>query len=151
MYEIERQTLVEQPTAVICDKVAVPDLPEWFGRVFSAVAAAIGRSGSTIAGPPFARYNQIGDEFFDVEAGFPVATPIRGNGDVVPSALPAGPAISTWHVGPYDTLTAGYDALSAWLEEHGATPSGPPWEVYVSEPQGDPATWRTLIVQPVTS
>jgi effector-binding domain-containing protein len=62
--------------------------------------------------------------------------------------LPGGPAIGTEHIGPYDTLGLAYAALSAWLSEHGATAASPPWEVYFSEPTGDPATWRTGVLQP---
>ena len=148
MYTIEQQTLTEQPTAVVRDKVDVADLPDWFGHVFEVTAKAIGMAGADFAGPPFARYRIIREGVFEVEAGFPVTQPVPAAGEVEPSSLPGGPAITTWHIGPYDAMTPGYAALEAWLVEHEVEAEGPPWEQYYSEPTGDPATWRTLLVQP---
>lgn len=148
MYEIEQVTLHEQPTAVIRGKVAVADMPAWFGRVFGQVAAAVGRAGATITGPPFARYRMLGAAEFEVEAGFPVQGAFTADAEVEPSTLPAGPAVTTWHVGPYDGLGDAYAALEHWVAGAGAVAAVPPWECYFSEPTGDPATWRTLVVQP---
>ena len=77
-----------------------------------------------------------------------MTVPIAATGEVQPSALPGGPAIVTWHIGPYDALGGAYAALDAWVEAHGVTADGPAWEIYPSEPVGDPATWRTQVVQP---
>ena len=148
MYEFTRQVLGEQPTAVIRGKVAVEDMPTWFGHVYAVTAQVIGRAGATIVGPPFARYWSLGDDQFDVEAGFPVSSRIAASGEVEPSVLPGGPAVTTWHVGPYDTLRDAYEAVSRWLAEQGCSEREPAWECYVSEPIGDAATWRTLVVQP---
>jgi effector-binding domain-containing protein len=148
MYEIRALSLVAQHTIVIRDKVRVPDLPQWFARVFTETTAAISRASATIVGPPFARYRPLGAREFEVEAGFPVAEAMAADGEVIPSMLPAGPAIATWHIGPYDTMTPAYDAILAWMEREGAEPAGPPWETYHSQSDEDPATWRTEIVQP---
>ncbi len=40
-----------------------------------------------------------------------------------------------------------YDALSSWVAGHGGTPAGDPWEVYLSQPGGDPAHARTEVTQ----
>jgi effector-binding domain-containing protein len=148
MYSIEQRTLTEQPTVVVRDKVAVADLPTWFGHIFEVTAQAVGQAGAEFAGPPFARYRVVGDGIFEVEAGFPVMQAIATAGEAEPSILPGGPAITTWHIGPYDAMTPGYTALQQWLDEHAAVATGPPWEQYYSEPTGDPAAWRTLLVQP---
>lgn len=148
MYEIEMQTLDEQSTIVARGKVRAVDLPEWFGRAFAATADAIARGRGLTAGPPFARIRPLGEAQFDVEAGFPVVDPVPGFGETEPSTLPAGPVISTVHVGPYDAMAPAYDALNSWLAAEDAEAAGPAWEIYLSEPAGDPATWRTQVVQP---
>ena len=53
-------------------------------------------------------------------------------------------------VGRYDEMEPAYEALEKWVAGCGGSPEGPPWEVYLSEPTGDPAQWRTEIVQPFT-
>lgn len=150
-YEIVQQVLVEQPTAVVRGRLTVPDLVQWIGPGFGQVMRAVTVAGRRPVGPPFARYARVDAEpaTFDVEAGFPVDAPLVGpSGGVEASALPAGPAVVTVHVGPYEAMAGAYEALERWLVEHDAAAAGAPWEVYLSEPAGDPATWRTQVVQP---
>jgi hypothetical protein len=68
--------LQEQPTAVVREQVAVNALPEFFGRAFAAVSAAMEAQGVQPAGPPFALYRGMPTEIVDVEAGFPVSTTV---------------------------------------------------------------------------
>ena len=77
--------------------------------MYAAVAARLASEEAGPAGPPFARYRVLGDERFDVEAGFPALKPIVADGDVKASALPGGPAAHTVHVGSYDAMEPAYD------------------------------------------
>ena len=92
----------------------------------------------------------LGEGRLEVEAGFPVSSPIEPNGDVQPSELPGGQVAVTVHVGPYDQMEPAYQALASWVTDHGGELAGDAWEVYFSDPstEPDPATWRTEIVQP---
>lgn len=150
MYTVERRTLSAQPTAVVRGKARIPEIQAFVGHAFGAVAGVLERAGVGMAGMPFARYRIIDGDEFEVEAGFPVRVPIAPEADVEPSELPAGPAAATWHLGPYETLGAAYEALTRWIEAEGATPAGPPWEVYYTDPsdQPDPSSWRTEVFQP---
>jgi hypothetical protein len=58
---------------------------------------------------------------------------------VLSAARPAG-EIGSW-------LVRACGALASGVSDHGGTPEGDAWEVYLSGPS-DPATWRTEIVQP---
>ena len=64
--------------------------------------------------------------------------------------LPGGSVASTVHVGPYDAMVPGYQAVLSWIAAHDGEVVGDAWEVYLSHPivEPDPATWRTEIVQP---
>lgn len=152
MYEVIERVLVEQPTVVMRHRLEVTGIAAWIGPAFSRVQQAICAAGLWPDGMPFARYQKVPEmaATFDVEAGFPVSRPLPEctAGDVHPSRLPGGPAAVTLHVGPYDAMTPAYEALEKWIADRGGTPDGPPWECYQSEPWGDPATWRTEIVQP---
>ncbi len=149
-YEVVPVTRTAQPAAVCLATLPVAELPTWLGKAFSTVAEFLATLGSHPSGPPFARYHPLGSERFEVAAGFPVPTSIEGAGDVQALVLPGGPAASTVHVGPYDAMMPGYQAVAAWVAEHGGDVVGDPWEVYLSDPaaQPDPSTWRTEIVQP---
>lgn len=139
-YEIETRTVDREiPTAVVCGTCDVAGMAAFLGHAFEAAASYLGRNGVGPVGMPYARYRVLGEGRFDVEAGFPAATPVPGQDDVEPSSLPAGTAAVTTHVGPYDEVAHAYEALVAWVEEHGEA-TGAPWEVYLSAPDADPPT-----------
>jgi effector-binding domain-containing protein len=149
MYDMLERELPPQPTAVLRARLAVTEIPAWIGGAFAVIAEEVNRQGALLCGPPFARYTSMGEDgVFDIEAGFPVAPAIADGSAVVGSELPGGHAVTTMHVGPYDRLAEAYDAIQDWLRAHGATATGAPWEVYLSEPEGDPADWRTEVLQP---
>lgn len=153
MNEVVERELARQATAVARAELTVEEIKGWIGGAYSRVAGAVSAAGSGIAGPPFARYHRIegAPGRFEVEAGFPVTQPVAPAGlpgDVLASDLPAGRAAVTVHVGPYEAMAPAYEALEKWIADRGGSPQGPPWEIYLSEPTGDPAQWRTEIVQP---
>jgi effector-binding domain-containing protein len=150
MYSIEPRRLEERRTAVVRGKVPVAEIPGFVAHAYGSVAAHLEQLGVPFVGMPFARYRHLGEGEFEVEAGFPVEVLIEPEGEVEPSTLPGGPAASTWHVGPYDQMGPAYEALSAWVARHGYEPDGPAWEIYYTDPHGqpDPGAWRTEVVQP---
>jgi effector-binding domain-containing protein len=152
MDEVTERVLVEQPTAVMRHRLEVTDIEAWIGPTFAQVARVATDAGLGIAGPPFARYWKVPGTAatFEVEAGFPVDGPLpaEAHAEVQPSRLPGGPAAVTLHIGPYDAMSAVYERVEKWVTDHDVAPDGPPWECYLSEPTGDPDTWRTELVQP---
>lgn len=148
--DIETQTAAEQPAAVLKTTIAVSAIPGWIGGAFHATATYLAQERAGPAGPPFARFHGLGDDRFEVEAGFLSTRDVPGSETVRPATLPGGPVAQTLHVGSYDDMTPAYDGLLAWIRDHGGEPAGDAWEIYFSDPavEPDPATWRTLIVQP---
>lgn len=147
--DIELRELRETPTAVLRVETDSEGMPAAIGRAFGEVAGALGRAGVRIEGPAFTRYLSWGPDAVVAEVGFGVAAPIAPLGRVVPSSLPGGITVSAVHVGPYDTLAVTYERIQAWFAEHGRQAADVMWEVYWSEPVGDPSTWRTEICWPV--
>lgn len=158
MVEVTERVLVEQPTAVTRRRLEVPDVEGWVGPALQAVAEAVAAAGSRPVGLPFTRCLRVPGTAAGVEAeaGFPVDPPIPAAADgvtvpavhVEPSRLPGGCAAVAVRDGPYDASEPAREALGAWIAEQGGVPDGPPWERYVTAPVGDPASWRTEIVQP---
>lgn len=152
MSEIESRELPQQPTLVMRTEANVEGIPGFLGRAYGATAAHAQKSGVEIVGPPFARYVMLNgpESGFSIEAGFPVSDAAEGSGDVEASSLPGGPAAATWHIGPYETMQPTYAAIVEWIDNQGAAPSGPPWEVYYSDraTEPDPAAWRTEVIWP---
>ncbi|NKZ91095.1 transcriptional regulator [Rhodococcus hoagii] len=147
-YDIRFQDRDEQPAAVVAGDVTVDRIADFIGAAFREVVAAAERSGTALAGPPFARYRPLPGGVWNVEAGFPLDREIAPDGRVEPAALPAGPVVTTVHAGGYDTVEPAYIALTSWITEHGYLTVGEAWECYLDGPNvPDP---RTEIVMPVT-
>jgi effector-binding domain-containing protein len=148
-YTVESRDLYELSTAVIKARLPIDQVSTWLPWAFKKVFAELARQGIKPAGQPFARYAMHPD-VFDVEAGVPVTRPVRPWGQVLSGTLPAGPAVVTTHIGPYEGLSEAVAALDDWIAEHDAEPAGAHWEIYFSDPvtEPDPATWRTDVFMP---
>ncbi len=130
--------------------VPVDGLEDFFGGAFARVAGAVAEAGGVVAAPPFAWYHEMPSSTVDVSAGFPVIGDFSPpDGEVVVHERPGGRAVVGIHVGPYEAIAGTYSALMDWLSAAGLTPRPDMWEEYLTEPEGDPATWRTRLVVPV--
>lgn len=118
---------------------------------FGEVYGHLGARGGVPEGPPFVIYHGSpqGGEPFDIEVCAPVAAPVEAPAGWALQELPAGLFATVVHVGPYDTLGTAYDAVMAWLGEHGLVVGGPPREVYLSGPDTPPEAIRTIVEVPV--
>ena len=148
--KIEIRMLRPHQTASVREVISQDDLASAMGRMFQAVNQAVTRQRIETDGSLFARYHSFG-ETVDLEAGVPVKTAIQPEGDVRPSSLPSGPAAIAVHAGPYETLSETYQAIESWLSSTGRTPSGPPWEIYLTDPSAEPdaAKWLTEVIFPL--
>jgi effector-binding domain-containing protein len=150
-YDIEIKELSEQPVATIRTTTTPDKLSDLFGELLPEVDEYVHGSGIEHVGPPFGIYHEYAEDRVDVEAGMPVSEPVEGAGRIGGRTLPAGRAAVTWHVGPYTTIAEAYRAVEAWIAEQGHTPSGPPWEVYWTDPGEEPdsSKWRTEVGYPI--
>jgi effector-binding domain-containing protein len=105
-------------------------------------------------GAPFWRYLVVDMKGkLEVDVGFPVSAPVKGEGSVIADVLPPGTwAISVHHGHPVGLMQATADLLS-WAEKKGVSwnTDGRGWagrvEWYLSDPatQPDMSTWTTEI------
>jgi effector-binding domain-containing protein len=146
-YEVESVTLHEQPVLVVRGTVGESEFGPFLGDAFSHVGQVAADDGMSVAGPPFARIHPEADGCFTVQAGFPVSGMFLGQGEVKASHLPGGPALQTLHRGGYAQAHLAHEAVQAFASEHGLSPDGDAWEVYLDGPAVDQP--RTLVVQPV--
>lgn len=144
--DIEVTTRGDTPTAGVRRTVPMEGLTEFFSHAFSETMRVLVAQGVQPSGPPFGKYYGMPGATADVEAGFPVTTPVTPDGEV----LPGGQVVEAVHVGPYDTLTQTYALVEQFFAATGRTPGEVMWESYLTDPaeEPDPATWRTLISWP---
>jgi AraC family transcriptional regulator len=154
-YEIVKKDLAEQPVLVVRKRVQRTDIATTIANVLPGIFQYAQQRGLALSGHPFTRYPQIGPGMVTMEPGMRISGSSGGAGaaveGVVEDMLPAGPAATTVHSGPYETLQQAYAALEVWIESHGFEAAGPPWEAYITDPgeHPDPKDWRTEVVWPI--
>ena len=150
-YDVEIKELAARSAAVVRFTAHVSEMGDHLGKAFGVTMQHIEASGSDIAGPPFAYFEQLGDQRFDVRAGFPVSTPVEGSGDVEAFELPGGAVATTLHVGSYAKLSEAYAAIEEQSKGAGyaVDTGGPSWEEYLSESDVPAEETRTVVYMPV--
>jgi effector-binding domain-containing protein len=156
---VEVAKLAAQPVLSIRETIPVARLGDTMGERISVLAQFLRERDTPPAGPPYVRYHTFSDTETDLEVGVPVTQPAPGDGPITGGRLPAGPAVTTWHLGAHDRLGEAYARLAAWRTASGREAAGPAWEVYhwidlavtgEPGPPPDPSTWRVQLVQPIT-
>jgi effector-binding domain-containing protein len=128
------------PTAVIRETTTWERYPtlwgELLGEVWAFVRGADVRAGRNVM--------LSEDDVPNVEVGVEVADAITAGGRVVASALPAGRAATTVHLGEpsRERLHAAHLAVVDWCEANGHARTGVRWEVY-DHWRDDPAAFET--------
>ncbi len=142
-----------RPQAMVGIRVTTTpaELGQVLGEVLPEAWGYLRDRGIHPAGPPFARYLEYGEDRVDVEAGLPVAEAVAGEGRISAGERPGGEVAFAWHVGSYDTLSAAYEALEAWIGDQGRKPVGAPWEVYWTDPgeTSDSSEWKMEVLWPI--
>jgi effector-binding domain-containing protein len=130
---IEVVELAPRRALTIRRTVPQAELGAFFMEIFPKLRTAIVTQGATPAGPPFARYYNSDPTAFDTEAGIPFRGTVTASDGARVTALPAGRAVKTVHIGPYYTLSQEYRRIEAWLTEEGHRAGEGPWESYVDD------------------
>jgi AraC family transcriptional regulator len=151
-YSIAIKHLPPQPVLVIRQRVKQSEIAKAIGEALPRVFAYAQRNGIAIAGPPFARYPEMGPGVITLDIGVPVAAlPDVSDAEIRADTLPGGLTAATTHTGPYEKLPEAVTAVGQWIAQQGLTPSGGPWESYVTDPgeYSDPKDWKTEVFWPV--
>jgi effector-binding domain-containing protein len=153
-YEFEMKEVDPQPIAAIRATTTPAELGGQFATWLPAVRGYLEKRGLQATGPAVARYHDFREDFVDVEAGYPIADPggsLEAEEGISAGELPGGTVATTWHAGPYDSISAGFDALHDWIHQQGKDEGGGPWEVYWIGPreESDSSKCQTEIRWPI--
>jgi len=135
-----------QPVIAIRATVAMTELPEFYRTAYEDLAAFAQRHDVTVTGPPYGIAHGMPADTIDVSAALPVAGPVPADDRVAFTALPAGRVATLTATGSYEHLARAYEALLAWISEHGLAPGQLAWEQYIimGTPGGGAANVTTL-------
>ncbi|UWG96450.1 MerR family transcriptional regulator [Dehalobacter sp. DCM] len=145
-YHIEQKEFEDVMVATIRYKGRYSDVGKYIGTIYKEA------KGKT-AGVPFCCYY---DADYQEEADIELCVPVKGmvNGpNIVCKKLPRIRAISTTHVGSYETISLAYKALLDYATEHQLECKIPSREIYHKGPgmifKGNPQKYVTEIVIPI--
>jgi effector-binding domain-containing protein len=137
-YHCEAVEKEAQPTLSIRTRTPVEGLPSVLGQGYGAIMQYLGELGEYPAGMPFVAYYNMDMQDLDIELGFPVSHPIPGRDTLQSSQIPAGHYATCLYTGPYEDMVPAYEALTAWIQEHGYEPAGVAYEFYLNGPDDTP-------------
>ncbi len=156
MFEPEIKTVESGTVAFIEMQGPYNQIPEAFGRLYGWVA----QHGLTPQDMPEAVYLTAPDEVPEDQARWELWAPVAGE-VVDQSADETGCGVKriservvgcSMHTGPYETLDETYGLLMQWLAGQGRTITGPPEEVYFSDPdEVPPEEYLTEVRFPVAA
>ena len=148
--QVRACVLEPTPAAVMRAAMAPDRVVGWLSRAYRSIRERLAHDGVTVVGPPFACYT-VDDDRVAIEAGYPVSIAVAGDGLVMASGLPGGPAAVTVHDGPLDSIEATYRCVESWLAGQCFTVRGRHWERYLVGDitnEDDTSRWRTEVVVP---
>ena len=155
-YDVTRRELAAQPVLVVRRRVRRAEIAATIGAVLPKVFLHAQQRGLAIAGYPMTRYLETSIGLVTFETGMRVThdgawSAADGEGDVLAEMLPAGPAATTIHSGPYDQLPDAYAAVEEWIAANGWRQAGAPWKVYLNDPADhpNPRDWKTEVCWPL--
>jgi AraC family transcriptional regulator len=148
---VERKELEPRTALVIRRKCAASEIAATLGQILPKVFGWCAQHGVPFASPPFTRYLPSGPGLLAIEAGLAIAAPSSGEGEIVATELPGGPAAVAIHHGAYDKLAETHVAVERWIEANKLETASAPWETYLTDPgeTPNPADWRTEVVYPL--
>ncbi|MCZ7539654.1 MAG: GyrI-like domain-containing protein [Anaerolineae bacterium] len=151
MYPCELQEQPARPTLSIRFRSPVQDLSTHFGRIWGSLIEYLGTLGEHPTGAPFAAYYNMDMQDLDIEAGFPVARPLPGKGEIQATEIPGGMFAICHYTGPYNQVGPAYGELTQFVQQQGYAPSGAAYEWYLNDPSAvPPQELKTDVAFPVT-
>lgn len=146
-YEVQIEHVAARPLASSRVQAPRDQLGPVMGREMQRVVGLVCGLGVVCVGAPVVLYHRFDEELVDMDVAVPVGRAFQDVEGVRSTALPEGEAAIITHVGPYEGIGAAWEALGAWVREHGHAYEAPCWEEYLTDPaaEPDPAKWVTRL------
>ena len=142
--EISMVKVNSRPLAAVRATTILSRWPREFMHSLDKVYEAVKAGQIRQAGQNVMVYYPRTDGLVDIDCGVETAGKFPAIGEVMFCETPAGSAVTTAHIGPYERLGASHSAIVAWSRERDHRLSGICWEIY-GDWEEDPAKLRTDI------
>jgi DNA-binding transcriptional MerR regulator len=151
-FEMTIDEVEEQRLIAVVDRAHTDEMSTVVPRGITEVHDYLEEVGAVPVGPPVCVCPFPDDEgMVETTVGWPVAPEVPGRGRIVVETLLATRALLLTHTGPYTELGRSYRLMSEAMERNGLTGTGPPREIYRTDPAQvpDPNDYETVIVWPI--
>ncbi|MCD4664404.1 MAG: GyrI-like domain-containing protein [Bacteroidales bacterium] len=149
---IKVENITSFPALTKKKTVSMEEIGPAMGEIFGGLMEYMQKNSIEITGPPFAIWHSWDPEGEnEMECGIPVMKIVGEPGEFNSITTYEGKAVSTLHIGPYDSSGDTWLTVENYIKENKLKINGSPWEVYLTNPQTEPDTskWKTKIFQPV--
>lgn len=139
----------EQPVLYIRKTAAIQDVPLLTFECFGLLTAHLELLGETLADIPYVSYRHFGSKAFEVEFGFPVASPLKERDPIKSGFIPAGIYIFCFYRGPYSQMESVYREMEQWIEDNGYQSKNIIYEQYCNGPEYPSRDMLTKIIMAI--
>jgi effector-binding domain-containing protein len=121
------------------------------GEMYGEISQLLARTETEMAGMPFSLYHLMNEQEVDMECGIPTQELIEGTDKIAAASFPETKCAIVYYYGDYQNLQEGHTAVQKWITERGFELTGPPMEIYLTDPglEPNPENWITKIAYPV--
>lgn len=149
--KIEVVDVANQAAYTIKSSIKMTEIAAKLGEIYSKIIVHLQKNKIEMVGPPFLITHKYKPEALDIEAGLPVASIGKSNGEINAMEIKACKAATIIHFGSYETTPVTYEAIENWIKQNNKQIIGSPWEVYITDPgiEKDTAKWQTQIYFPI--
>ncbi len=136
MATVSNITLIEQAERHVLSvrqTIHFDDFSAVAGVAYQTIGKYAKEGGILFSGCPFVCYHNADLEQLDVELGFPVATPIKGQGAITGYTIPIQKAVSGIFLGPYTKTDPLMMDIFAWIAQTGYEPRGEIYHYYLND------------------
>jgi DNA-binding transcriptional MerR regulator len=151
-FEMTIDEVPEQRLLAVVEQAHSDEMSTVIPRGITEVHGYLKEIGAVPVGPPVCVCPFPDDDgMVETTIGWPVAPDVPGRGRIVLETLSATRALLLTHTGPYTELARSYRLMSEAMERNGLTGTGPPREIYRTDPEKvpDPNDYETVIVWPI--
>ncbi len=149
---ISKINLIEQPEQHVLSirtTMNFNDYPNTANQAYKKIMEYVELNGVLLSSGPFVCYHNDDLENLDVEMGFPIAKPVRGNDDITGYTIPVQKAVSGIFLGPYEDTDPLMFEIIQWIIEHGYEQQGKIFNYYLNDDSRDARELLTQIVVPI--
>ncbi|RYG97924.1 MAG: hypothetical protein EON57_13180 [Alphaproteobacteria bacterium] len=144
--------LEPRPFAYLSIESNLLDMPTAVAQGFHTLTDLFARADAHIAGSPLVHYLAFDTRLVDFDLGFPARPTevdrLRAAGLAI-GETPAGPSMTAWHIGPYDSLSRTYLIMDQAMRELQIEGARDIWECYPNHTDTSAEHFRTEVIWPL--